>query len=619
MAENQQSTSSDRLTPGDILAFDFNEVISDENLTTLNSFFKSRTCMAYEDAFVNAAKKYSESGQTKQQAICVLFASLCSYGLRLDDMKQPYTQKWSLEPITISQELGNLLKDVVPLIPDAELRARTADLLWVSKTGKYETAQLAINSYIESAQVLEDPIEWVDCGHRLERALQLAAQLGKKAKSFQAVVNIIEIWLDHYDGSDPLFLSHHLMTLLLDYKLGDPNKYSQLAEKIAREAENSSAWHKANEHWELKARWEIARNQLEEARAARLRAAETFISQAEERAEQSARDRWIAVKDLKFGLRRLQQYRADPSRIEHVRRLISEYQKSSNDGMSHESFSSDITQFRNHAVAAVSGKPLHEAMLELAHMARPMPHDEIKRQVMEMKKRSALFFYIETEQINSEGETVDRRPSAFSDDPDDVNKAMQAEMYRLSATYQAYQAVAAILPAAQQILTEHTIRYLDIHKFLGDTPLVSETQRHIVIRGLYSGFYGDFLVATHLLIPQLESSIRTLLARQGFITTTIKENGVESKLDLGTLLYLDRVKDVFGDDLLFTFRGLLIERFGSNLRNRFAHGIESEYLESEFAIYLWGLALYFYGTLPLIDAETAFTKGQQGELLGTEG
>ena len=52
---------------------------------------------------------------------------------------------------------------------------------------------------------------------------------------------------------------------------------------------------------------------------------------------------------------------------------------------------------------------------------------------------------------------------------------------------------------------------------------------------------------------------------------------------------------VWGEDLTFDLRGLLVERFGTNLRNRLAHGLVDEReFESWQGPYLWWLALRLY-------------------------
>ena len=64
--------------------------------------------------------------------------------------------------------------------------------------------------------------------------------------------------------------------------------------------------------------------------------------------------------------------------------------------------------------------------------------------------------------------------------------------------------------------------------------------------------------------------------------------------------FADNLKMIFGEDFVFDIRGLLVERFGSNLRNNMAHGlIDHDDFYSSSGCYLWWLALRFY-VLPFV-------------------
>jgi hypothetical protein len=58
-------------------------------------------------------------------------------------------------------------------------------------------------------------------------------------------------------------------------------------------------------------------------------------------------------------------------------------------------------------------------------------------------------------------------------------------------------------------------------------------------------------------------------------------------------LWMEEVEVIFGPDILFDLRGILIERFGCNLRNELAHGLmpEGAFYTAE-APYLWWLVIH---------------------------
>lgn len=58
------------------------------------------------------------------------------------------------------------------------------------------------------------------------------------------------------------------------------------------------------------------------------------------------------------------------------------------------------------------------------------------------------------------------------------------------------------------------------------------------------------------------------------------------------MLYEPSVNDLFGEDVVFEMRGLLVEQGSSNLRNRLAHGmLEYGELVGDAAVFVWWLIL----------------------------
>jgi hypothetical protein len=83
-----------------------------------------------------------------------------------------------------------------------------------------------------------------------------------------------------------------------------------------------------------------------------------------------------------------------------------------------------------------------------------------------------------------------------------------------------------------------------------------------------------------------------MLENAGAITWKMDMDGIQQDRDLGSLLFMQEATKVFGEDLLFELRGLLIEKNGTNLRNAAAHGIlSSGQSEGDQSVYFWWLTL----------------------------
>jgi len=75
--------------------------------------------------------------------------------------------------------------------------------------------------------------------------------------------------------------------------------------------------------------------------------------------------------------------------------------------------------------------------------------------------------------------------------------------------------------------------------------------------------------------------------------TSVLPSGVQREKDMNELLTDSNAEQIFGKDLLWEMRSLLIEQSGPNLRNRVCHGLaNSDDINSSSSIFLLWLTLY---------------------------
>ncbi|MGF1670898.1 MAG: DUF4209 domain-containing protein, partial [Balneolaceae bacterium] len=149
-----------------------------------------------------------------------------------------------------------------------------------------------------------------------------------------------------------------------------------------------------------------------------------------------------------------------------------------------------------------------------------------------------------------------------------------------------------IEPARKQILLEHHIRESDFYDIVRSSPIVPPGREYFFAKGIYQGFLGDFVSAINTLVTQFEHSIRYILKSHGVITSGIDDQNRQDDRSLNATLYVDEIEEVFGEDIVFTLRNILTERFGGNLRNKVAHGLmwPNSYF-SQYSIFFWGFLL----------------------------
>ena len=110
------------------------------------------------------------------------------------------------------------------------------------------------------------------------------------------------------------------------------------------------------------------------------------------------------------------------------------------------------------------------------------------------------------------------------------------------------------------------------------------------IQGLYQGFNNNFVVAAHILIPQIENSLKHILNLKNICTTNYYEEIQEDNM-LGGLIEKIINSPISKKDFLIELKDFLVEKNGENFRNSLCHGLLSENEIFGNSIYLWLLAL----------------------------
>ncbi len=562
------------------------DFINSHWLDVINSS-ERKDCPAYNMVFWKKAQEAKEAGNVREQAVFELLAAVTGAAINPESTEESFAEIFQ----NLTDEHLDFLAKIAPEISDPELQARVADILWARRRN-YRMAQLAVTAYLQSATELEDPENWTWCFERIERALRLARRISYQPET---VVAHIEAALDRYNGEDPLWLSAKLMELLQEYRLGDPAKYAALAEKAATLAESAHDWDRARAYWEIKARWHLIEKDGEKERAAWMLAAETYVKEAEDALQRNPAPYLTASHYLQKAVEAFRNIRgtkeekaADKARAEEVHKLLLQYQKESIKESILISHKADISKEVEKARAFVTGKQFQDALFALALLGASPNVSHLRQEV---QKTGILRQFVAITTMNEMGKVVARQSS----DSDEAEATTRFDMYTTAVGYQRLHAQAFIEPAIYQINLEHSVRVKDLLPIVSNSPFVPPEREYLFAKGLYAGLTGDFFTSTHILIPQIENSVRYLLWKRGAVTSGLDDRGIQNEHYLTSTLYprnYPEITSIFDEDTLFDLQGLLVEHSGSNLRNRMAHGLinDDEFL-SPLMSYLWWLTL----------------------------
>jgi lysyl-tRNA synthetase class 1 len=185
--------------------------------------------------------------------------------------------------------------------------------------------------------------------------------------------------------------------------------------------------------------------------------------------------------------------------------------------------------------------------------------DQIKR----MEETSPLAAHIPRSIVGDRH--VAAKVGSLADDPFGhlINQA--AQMVGLSDFWLFHALTRAV--EVHQITPYHFATWAGRTKLFGDLTLIME--------GVTAWYDQDFVKAIHVLVPQIEVGLRSIVAHMGKPVTKPHPTipGVSVAIGMGDMLYAKDVKGALGDDLTIHFLALYADPRGFNLRNDLAHGL----------------------------------------------
>lgn len=547
-------------------------------------------------AFNAAAYLAIKQGRNRHGKVLELLAKACAESDKLKETS----------PFELSDAEITFFAEIVDAVDNDWLKALINDLLWFKKHD-YKFAQEAINAYLRLPFTKG---YW-------SRALFLAKNIKKQDKlSLQKIETAIIGKFNMYDefkdstGKPVILLCEkferlELAKFLRSKKLG--KKYQELIAKKLKELAHELDAYAVQE----------ARNSyvfaLEQAQQVFLEAAKWYkdIDQYKEtEMKEAAGD--VCVKKAKLA----SDFMAKNSCNEAIQIYHSIPQKQRTDQITEkidtarhlslhsgqqiwnkmERFSIDINCEQAAALARerVAGKSVEDALFHFVNLFSEINPESLRNASKEdSMKEDSTSEIVSNIQVSDDG----RQISKLSPE-----KRETSGFYKLKLFPRVQN---GIIPMLEILQREHQLQEDYFVKLAKKSPIVPKERVAFFGKALYFGYTGDFFVALHLLVPQIEHLIRKKLKDKGVLTVHIDKNGNEDEKGMNTLLELPEAKQVFGENLVFELNSLFCDKEGFNLRNKLAHGLLDENESELDSIYAWWL------TLRLILVNGEILKQQQ--------
>lgn len=565
-------------------------------------------CSDYSSQFAAKMQECEQAGDSQQAALYRLLMHVTSMQLNFQKPSEPFGPMFVFNTgrsATLSDftdaELA-FFAGILPRVDVPELEARLADVLWLRKRD-HQAARTAVAAYLKAAGLLADA-SWVYSEPRIERAFDLSVEIGHQDSS-DAVVAYIEALLVPFFGTvERSFFPVRLMKLLLRRQAGDFARYAQLAELLAGRAEADNDWHQARDYWNIASEWHRLNKNDEQKKATLLRSAETFVGEAQAATKRpSGPSNLVAAHFLESAIQALRKVGGQKERIAEIHTQLLEIQEKGVGEMATFSQEWDAQEIIEVSERAVSGKTLFDALFQLCLLLSPPKVSHLREQAQQQRKDFILSQFFPKVLMNGMGRVVARQSGSKSDSNEE---ALRVDMFHNAQQGRTVSVQGGIEPARNRINQEHAMRLEDFWNIAESSSFVPQGRERLFAKGLFEGMQGEFMTATHLLVPQIENALRQLLEQQGILTSGVDQEGIQEEYDLNRMLrepqFAEPLTKVLGGDTVFDLRGLLVERFGSNLRNDMAHGLlQDGAFYSVSCVYLWWLTLRLC-CLPVIGA-----------------
>ena len=474
--------------------------------------------------------------------------------------------------------LHSLKLEKMPLI----LRALIADILWTNKK-EFNAAKIAANAYWELFTLWyrdDDNVGTIDI---IRRAVCISAQT-KQTLLFEKIQGWFVDFLEKKAANNDGFFALRVMELFFGQKNFDVSLFLPVLDDLIDG--NSDNIAKVEQAYKLKTECLFKLKRKEDAIKNNNLLADYYLEFAEKIFKKDIQG---ALRVVNFYQKGIMLYRnnGESDKVDAAHKRLVEIQKEIPKIMVPFSVELDIKGVIDNLKANMEGLSFEECVIRLTQMFVFEKQEDIKKRVIEEFKDNPISHLFGKSLINAQGQTVLALHPLDIHDPEKDPKLMELHMYQNALEKQKVAGDIWVKNALIIIRDKFVIDKSMVEFLVKDNPIIPDGRERIFQSGLYMFLNGDYYEALHILAPQVENLFRNIAREVGGLTVTLEKDGSSMEKVLSSILSLPELVDCYDNDILFTFRGLLNEQAGANIRNEIAHGIISEYACST------GVCLYF--------------------------
>ena len=543
-------------------------------------------CWSLGRLYQTAASEEEESGNETAVRVFGLLSAVAQIHFKPEDKSDPYGPqsviggRRSMIPSDLRGDQSTIFTELVPTIRNPGLRARLADIAWHNHRKLAAMAQQAIDAYCQAVElVLDGEAEFFDEDRTassndgcdmLRRACQIAHATGCKDPQAPrlrtlvgAVIQDAIVRQDHrgfFNASE----------VALQFRINNPATIAANAETFAESKDVDPHW--SHDLWELAARAHRDTGNGDERDRCLVGAAESLVTIA----DAAGGEGMVAASSIMDAIQALRRLPDTRQRRQELEEKLRYAQASVRDEMGVISTTIDLTEHVKHARRSVAGVSLAQALAEFADLAASPDPDALRDEARRLAEENPLSSIMPASLVDEGGKVLAKSPG-FLGDENEADLALHHLIVRNEGLRRQTDVQGLIEPARQLIQSEHPLDRRHLHPIVEMTPFVPADRVDLVTMGFSRFLGGDFFSALHILVPQLENTLRHTLKLAGLDPSVIRSDMTQEDRTFSVMLTKERepLEGILGPPIVFEIENLFDFRGGPALRHQLAHGLVS--------------------------------------------
>ncbi|WLH43944.1 DUF7380 domain-containing protein [Pseudomonas beijingensis] len=528
----------------------------------------------------HAAEKINDSSAARAYKV---LAVICSYHFNPDRADTFTPQiimdgKRTLIPSDYLGEQQKILVEIAEQFDHPLLRARIADSCWFSNRKLYLMAELASSSYLaavtgffnkellhEYESDFEVPSKIVDI---IERAFTIYSAVGRNKRIPETAKEVFEFAYQKAKCNSNLVAFHRLSILGQSYKLVEWRSIASEAEAMAAANKDKQYAEAVKKIWYLAAHAYSKLSDKDSSTQCKVNAVDQTLRMRDGVSSAMAKASWT-----RDAIGELRAIGGMQEKIEVLKKELQQYEDDSLSEIGEFSIPIDLTEERQATMEEFEELEVHEMLFRLAFINRNPEKIALHTQCLAKRDKYILSSMFGKSYADEKGKVIATIPSASLGDKPSEEWFDHESLAEMSFHYH-ISAEGFIKPACITMSRCQAIDERHLEPIVGHSPFVPPGHESIFALGFARFIQGDMISAIHLLVPQLENSLRYVLSNRGSNTAKLNIDLTQEDQSLSQMYSnrKDELEQAFGVDTTYIFHLLFNLKGGPMLRHEMAHG-----------------------------------------------